>query len=138
MEQVFNIADILRSLGFPESTYANQEDNQRNIANGWSIGAPWTSGSGGAYTNPRTQTYLNPPAYANQLGDVAATMYGQSPNTNMANMLAASGYTNRYGGQVSTPQSSQGAYQNLMNRQSAQVASQPTSITVPTTNTGGK
>lgn len=85
-----------------------------------------------------TQTIQNPSAYVNQLGDVAAMMYGQAPNTNMANMLAASGYSNRYGGQVSVPQSSAGAYQNLMDRQSAQVASQPTSTTVPVNNQGAK
>ena len=115
----------------------NHDADRKRSYYGWGGGAT----SGGVYgTTPgqTTQTIQNPSAYDSQLGDVAATMFGQAPNTNMANMLAASGYTNRYGGQVSTPHSSADAYQNLMNRQSAQVASQPTSITVPTTNTGGK
>ena len=91
--------------------------------------------SGYPYSRPQQNTYTTPPQYQQKLGDVAATMYGQAPNTNMANQMASAGFANRYGGQAAVPQSNEAAYQGLMNRQQEAYNQQPTSVPITS---GGK
>lgn len=81
----------------------------------------------------KTQTYTAQPSYRSNMGDVAATMYGQAPSVNLANMLAASGYANRFGGQMPSMPDLSNAYQALMDRQAS--AYQPNTVTVDTTPT---
>lgn len=92
-------------------------------------------------------------SFVSKPGDVAATMYAQAPNTNFANMLAGSGYMNRYGNQLPpgmsqmvqqlvAPQADlSGAYQDLVGRQADAYRYQaPSPVTTPSNNYnfGGK